>query len=375
MTSNSNLNPVPESSRQSEKLAATFKNALTAFHKSNSKFRVVHQVRTGTQLPLSNLLPPPSSPSRLIVLDSSFNPPTLAHAYLAREALSHAIRSASASSVPGSETKWPIAGSSSTVSESSDGPTRQLQSPPLPPPVAAAQGDEEKEKEENKDARNEGEIRLLLLLATTNADKAPKPASFPDRLAMMTLFAEDILQTFSPLPSSPQSTSSTSPTNPPIAVDIGVTTEPYFIDKTRAIDSSSSAYSSHPAQTHLTGYDTLLRILDPKYYPAATGLSVLAPLFKSHTLEVTLRSGDSWGGRAQQVAFLEKLQNGGFDVPGWRPEWASRIRVVEGTNKDGREIVSSTRARKAAAERDWEALQSLCSESVARYVRDMALYD
>ena len=100
--------------------------------------------------------------------------------------------------------------------------------------------------------------RLILLLATQNADKAPKPASFENRLAMMTLFAQE-LERESAVP-----------------VDVAVTKLPYFHDKATSVD-DSGVYQGEPEQVHLTGFDTVIRIFDTKYYPPDHNFRVLEP--------------------------------------------------------------------------------------------------
>lgn len=132
-----------------------------------------------------------ASPAVLYVLDSSFNPPTLAHMRIALSALQEKLE------VPS---------------------------------------------------------RLLLLLATQNADKPAKPASFEDRLVMMELLARDLL--------TQQQQQKESVQLPQI--DIGVTRKPYFVDKAAEI-SSAGTYPSSLEQVHITGYDTLIRIFNPKY--------------------------------------------------------------------------------------------------------------
>ncbi|KAK0752429.1 hypothetical protein B0T18DRAFT_388370 [Schizothecium vesticola] len=104
---------------------AFFSRALLAFQHSASPFQVI-----------CTLNPPPTQtqtrPRTLIILDSSFNPPTLAHLHMATSALRAAA-------------------------------CNKTNSP-----------------------------RLLLLLSVQNADKPVKPAGFAQRLAMMHVFAGDV---------------------------------------------------------------------------------------------------------------------------------------------------------------------------------------
>lgn len=334
-------------------LAPHFRSALESFHASNRTFAVLRRIPTTYSTPIS---PSPSSlqpryqpggespsstpappPSNLLVLDSSFNPPTRAHLQLARSALS------------------------STPSKHG--------SPKF----------------------------LLLLLSTTNADKAPKPAAFPERLAMMTLFAEDLLEELrispSPSPLGKAETDKDKSDQEPsrnegseVIVDVGVTTKPYFIDKTTAID-ESGVYSlapkpepgqdQQPPQTHLLGYDVLLRLLDTKYYAPSHSLSVLAPLFARHYLRITYREGDKWGSKASQDDFVASLRSGDAGLEGWRPEWAEKIEMVEGANAEGGEgVLSSTAARKAAedGEDGRGELERICTRRVREFVVREGLY-
>jgi nicotinamide-nucleotide adenylyltransferase len=180
--------------------------------------------------------------------------------------------------------------------------------------------------------------RLLLLLATQNADKPSKPASFEDRLIMMQLFAQDLLAfLYSEIPATDQESI-------PV-IDIGVTKKPYFVDKAAEIE-SAGIYPQGLEQVHLTGYDTLIRIFNSKYYPPEHTLQPLEPFLSKHRLRVTMRPDSEWGSRAEQEAYLANIAQGGRESEGAKPEWAQRIRLVEG-KKPEEKSVSSTRAREA----------------------------
>ncbi|KAF2018219.1 Nucleotidylyl transferase [Aaosphaeria arxii CBS 175.79] len=282
-------------------------SALHSFTNSSSKFRIVRTVNSTS-----------TRPKTLYVLDSSFNPPSIAHLALSVSALSEPA-------------------------------------PSDPKPH-----------------------RFLLLFSTHNADKAPSPACFTQRLALMTLFAEDlshILKT--------RSTSSGSTTPPEdISIDIGLTTEPYYTDKSLAIaESAPSLYSTNPTQVHLVGYDTLIRFCNPKYYGSVSPpLSALSPFFDAgHKLRVTERPADShdesssaYGTDAEQEEYLQGLKSGRLEAEGFKSQWVDQIQMVKG--KDGVGI-SSTRVRKAAEGGRWEEVRGLCTEGVAEWVRDSGLYE
>lgn len=239
-------------------------------------------------------------PSTLYVLDSSFNPPTRAHLHIAESALA-----------------------------------------------------------DDHGARPK---RLLLLLATQNADKAPKPASFEHRLVLMNIFAANLLKAIR----------GHSKKGNDLSVDIGVTKLPYFADKAAAIQ-ESSAYSGKEEQVHLTGYDTLIRIMDPKYYPPKHTLAPLEPFLSQHRLNVTYRTAADWGGKEEQDNYVQKISNGERESEGAKKEWGSRITMVEGRNT-GEKTISSTKVRDAMKKGDEAELKTLVTDGVAEYVLQEGLY-
>jgi nicotinamide-nucleotide adenylyltransferase len=263
----------------------------------------------------------PQPPSTLYILDSSFNPPTRAHLRIARSALT--------------------------------------------------------------DDRSRPPKRLLLLLATQNADKAPKPASFEQRLAMMTIFAHELQKAVHPA-STPASATRTNTNDYPASaedlpvVDIGLTKHPYFLDKAAAI-SASGLYPSSLIQVHLVGYDTLVRILNPKYYlQTPQPLAALEPFLSVHHLRVTYRTDDAsnnseLGGKEAQDAYLEALRSGELEALGAKREWAAKIKLVQGKGI-GEEAVSSTKSREAARRGDIEYLGRMVPGEIREWVLQESLY-
>ena len=281
---------------------ASPRSLLPAFQTAIQGFAASRStLRIVRTIPESHHNPPSlqSPPEQLFVLDSSFNPPTRAHLQIASTALA--------------------------VSSSSP-------------------------------------KRLLLLLATQNADKPPSPASFAHRLVMMAIFANDlvrVLQADKPGPAD-------------IAVDVGITKEPYFISKAISIASSSLYESSPPIeQVHLIGFDTFVRILDPKYYPPSHTLAPLKDLFDNHRLQVTYRLGDKFGGMAEQDDYIRTLKDGTAAKEGWEGSWIEKITLVQGRG-DG---TNSTKARKAASQGDKDDLLRLCSEDITDWVLEQGLYE
>ena len=279
-------------------------SALHSFTASPSKFRVVRTVNaTKTQ------------PRTLYILDSSFNPPSMAHLTLATSALKqHA-------------------------------------------PSEAAP------------------YRLLLLFSTHNADKAPSPASFVQRLALMTVFAEDLSRHLK----SEESAQKEHVAN--VSIDIGLTKEPYYSDKSAAIkDTAPPFYSSNPMHVHLVGYDTLIRFCNPKYYPKYDPpLSALGPFFDAgHKLRVTQRPADpsdqsssEFGTVREQEKYVQRLRDGEEEKNGFLPAWGNSIDMAQAERGVG---ISSTRVRSAAKDAKWDVVSELCTEGVAAWIKHQSLY-
>ncbi|KAK6518904.1 hypothetical protein TWF281_003595 [Arthrobotrys megalospora] len=143
---------------------------------------------------------------------------------------------------------------------------------------------------------------LLLLLATTNADKPPSPAAYEHRLAMMCLLAEEIHNTYSP----------PSPTGDSVGIpqiDIGITPHPRFIDKSTSLSLHPLFPSQLTRQVWILGYDTLIRLLDPKYYPPHHTLADLhTSLLSSHNkILVFTRPDEKYGTQASQHEYSNSL--------------------------------------------------------------------
>ena len=318
-----------------------FSRQLEAFQSSGAKFQVICTLpgqRAASVVVLAPS-PPQTRPRTLVVLDSSFNPPTIAHLRMATSALR----------------------------------------------------DSRENKDDNgKRSEENSRLRLLLLLAINNADKAPKPAAFEQRLAMMWAFAKDIQETLSrnlkdaeteqePVPEEQEREEG-------LSIDLGLSTDPYFTNKSAAIAASpfylttGEASEKEPEQIILAGYDTLIRIFNPKYYGEPSGTSeapirsALDPFFARARLRITMRTDDEWGGKEEQLAYLESLLTGDrLEEIGGNKKWVERIDMVEG-RVDGEDIVSSTLARDAAGEQDWESLGKMVSPHVQKWVEVAKLY-
>lgn len=310
---------------------------------------------------LSSPLPPPKT---LFILDSSFNPPSIAHAALAQSAFLDDCNSSS-------------------------------QQPSQP-------SQQQQQKKEY-----EFPHRLLLLFAVTNADKIAAPASFEHRLAMMTCFARDLQDFFASLTEKQkgqdqkqeqkkdeqQHKDENEEKQHPMAIDIGVTKYPFYTDKSRAIESEQGQklYPTHPRHIHLLGYDTLTRIFTAKYYIQQQQrfnppFAALQPYFdKGYELRVTLRPSSSSSSAGptssssvekedQKTSFLCNLTNpqGEMQKNGAQALWARQIEFV--SPQSAEMGVSSTRIREAVKRGEWEVVRELCTPRVARWVEREGLY-
>ncbi|KAI9852874.1 MAG: hypothetical protein M1838_004433 [Thelocarpon superellum] len=160
------------------------------------------------------------------------------------------------------------------------------------------------------------------------------------------------------------------------AVDVAVTTLPYFRDKAEAIATLpvyATTASAGPPQVHLIGYDTLIRILNPKYYPPHHNLEPLAPFLKRHRLRVTYRTDAAWGSLADQAQYVKDLAEGKREHEGGQRAWADRIELVAG-RAEGEETVSSTKVRDAVARGDEETLHRLVTPGVSAWILSEQLY-
>lgn len=200
-------------------------------------------------------------------------------------------------------------------------------------------------------------ISILFLLATNNADKSAQDiTSLARRLDMMQLLAQDILDS-SPLQS----------------ISLGITKHARFVDKLHALNSLNHGTT----YTFLIGFDTLVRILDPKYYDPNIPLAQsLLPLMDNASFLVLSRRPDSVSNTPQamdadidnQVRFVDQLRRG--NIPGLPASWADKIHVIEATADTDQ--VSSSAARKLSSQ--GESTNAIVSDRIAAYIKEYKLY-
>ncbi|CAK7273202.1 hypothetical protein SEPCBS119000_005529 [Sporothrix epigloea] len=328
---------------------AFFSQALAGFAKSKAKLKVVCSVGRRHVMPSpSSASPLPSplvAPARqrsqihhLVILDSSFNPPTLAHMRMATEALLFLRNRPATHNFPS---------------------TSPSSSPATPLDFTST--------------------RLLLLLSVNNAEKAPKPAAFEERLALMLAMARDTHTALASVDGG----------YPDIPIDIGLTSEPFFHDKSNAIaaepfyasagPSAASGTSTTPHQHFLLGFDTLVRIFDPKYYKTAGGKAIpeglpstatpmqilLTPLMRRARLRVTTRPNSDWGDEENQLEWVESHAGA---LGGPTESWSDKVFLCTSSTGTGAPPVSSTLAREASQAHDTVRLQALVGPAVLSWL-------
>lgn len=339
---------------------------------------------------------------RLVVLDASFNPPTRAHAQMAKSAIRDIMPEQRAA--VGAALREGIYGSG---------------------PVG-----------ERYAARPQ--TQLLLLLSVYNADKpADQPVAFKHRVAMICEFAFALSEELRE-------------EGFDVCVDVGVTQAAYFSDKARAIaegrlysvwhhdgvckctegelDEKGNKYPDctlgsgmvlePPPIEFLTGFDTLVRIFDPKYYKeeeeekedeekgavssassTASFVMVKAPVtpmrealgsfFDNAGLIVTLRPNDAWGTREEQKLHLAALARratedsvsvGGHAIKsleeiGGDVKWLDKVRLLE-ADGDGEDVsgVSSSLVRKLVRDEGPAAATNLVYPRVLTWIEQNGLY-
>ncbi|AJQ36984.1 Pof1p [Saccharomyces cerevisiae YJM693] len=168
-----------------------------------------------------------------------------------------------------------------------------------------------------KDTRS----HVLLLLAVNNADKLPKPASFPTRLEMMCLFADYLQEKL------PQS-----------VVSVGLTVFSKFIDKDKILHEQFVKGCSADIG-YLVGFDTIARIFDEKYYHPLK-ISDVMESFMSGSQLYCLARGDCHLSAESQLSYASDILEGKFE-PVIPREWGARIHVMQNDYPALRNVSSS----------------------------------
>lgn len=173
---------------------------------------------------------------------------------------------------------------------------------------------------------------LLLLLSVKNADKlTPTPASFDHRLQMMYLMANYFEKKLD------------------VHVSIGLTSHAKFVDKSVLIIDYLREYFAddyHSMKlTFAVGFDTLVRILDPKYYLPDSLLDLLREFMATTDLFCLTRS-ENVDLYEEQMDYFKNLRKGSIaNIP---QSWSENVHVVS-VDDENLGLISSSSVRSAFA--------------------------
>lgn len=310
-------------------IRATAPHLLQRVQQGISKFELVYTPHRRWPLPHPSIGETATkTPVRISILDSSFNPPTLAHLGLANS---------------------------------------------LPPDAAGNPDNDYSAK--------------LLLLSVKNADKTVKPgdARHEQRLEMMHLLAKSM----NPLRGAAAALGQLGPEEAANAA-IAIIDEPTFVGKSRVLRAALAlrlADTPAPAPvitiadvelTFLVGHDTLARLVSPRYYPSE--VAMLAALRK-------FLSADAAGGdRSRVVSAQRNVPSGGGDGAAEAVEELPHVREFLDAGRiaiiamgDALRTYSSTTVRRAVGSMGQDdgaagSWRRLVTADVARYVVKEGLY-
>ncbi|EMG46088.1 POF1 Nicotinamide mononucleotide adenylyltransferase [Candida maltosa Xu316] len=200
---------------------------------------------------------------------------------------------------------------------------------------------------------------VLLLLSVKNADKVhPKPEPFETRLELMYLMANDLAKKY------------------PVNVSIGLTNHAKFVDKSLSILNyiKNTEAANHPdiKLTFLVGFDTLVRIFNPKYYLPDKLSNSLEQFMKNTDLFCLTRTDKAFT-VDEQSQYVNNIKNGGHEeIP---PHWSDNIYLLEnlGNEHDLIATISSSAIRKQIGEGNEDWKPEVLSE-ITEYIVQNNLY-
>ncbi|CAI5757085.1 unnamed protein product [Candida verbasci] len=159
---------------------------------------------------------------------------------------------------------------------------------------------------------------ILLLLSIKNADKLYKPESFDKRLEMMYLMAENLKIKY----------------NNHVNISIGLTNHAKFVDKSLSvlnyITSNHKDFNNNLKITFLIGFDTLIRIFNPKYYLPDKLSNKLENFMKTTDLFCLTRFDENITTNDQQSEYVNDIKSGkNEEIPS---HWSDNIHLIKNEN-------------------------------------------
>jgi len=201
-----------------------------------------------------------------------------------------------------------------------------------------------------------GATHRLLLLAKNNADKAVSGATLAQRLKMMELLARS---------DDGKDGSSAIADADACATLCGVTAHPLFVDKACALQ---TLCGDDARIFMLVGFDTWMRITDPKYYPSGTLDDVLRSIFSKVEIVVASRDPSS-ASSLKGVSFeQQEAQIGKLSTE------ITRGRLHFLRTGEGMAALSSSAARDAFAQHDEQRALGMVPACVHDFIVQQQLY-
>lgn len=198
----------------------------------------------------------------------------------------------------------------------------------------------------DKAAEQLGLERKLLLLAKVNADKALQGATLPQRLQMMQLLAQADAEG---------------------RTCCGLTAHPLFVDKAAALRGLCGGAAR---VVLLVGFDTWVRITDPKYYGEGQLPQVLARIFEATEVAVASRDPASASATADNPLTIEEQEAAVTSLP----EELARGRLHFLRSDEALAGLSSSAVRRALGAEDTDTAHSIVPECLHAYIEENQLY-
>jgi len=184
----------------------------------------------------------------------------------------------------------------------------------------------------------------LLLLAKQNADKPVVGASLVQRLEMMSLIAA---------------------ADPVGSIMCGVTAHPLFVDKSVAL---RALCGPDARVVVLVGFDTWIRIVDPKYYVTGGLDDALRKIFDA--VEVVVASRDPASASNQKTMTPQEQEQ----VVRELPEAVTRGRLHFLLNEPEMAPLSSSALRQAISTGEGSTVRAMLPTCLLAYVQEQGLY-
>lgn len=195
------------------------------------------------------------------------------------------------------------------------------------------------------------DLHILLLLAVKNADKGSKPAAFEKRMEMMHLFSNYFAD---------QETTD---------ISLALTNHAKFVDKKSDIQDFIGEDNNRTKISFLVGFDTLVRIFDPKYYTPQLVSDALEE-FMATVEFCCLARDDEKLTIEEQHRYVDDILSGSRE-PQIPKNWGRKIHFIE--FDDGVKSISSSSIRQEATkgeQKDDNLLKKCLPTNLYEYITE-----